>query len=74
MPASDGTKNAFITEVAVMRKAMGRSTGAASSLTVAMPCSGYRNSHFQSIATTSTVSGFTSAATGLPGSSRVSGR
>ncbi|KAG1437795.1 hypothetical protein G6F55_014042 [Rhizopus delemar] len=40
---------------------MGRSTGAAISLTVAMPCSGYRNSHFQSSATTSTTSGLVPA-------------
>ncbi len=35
-----GMKNEFITVDAVMRNWIGRSTGAAISLTAAMPCSG----------------------------------
>ncbi|KAG1230635.1 hypothetical protein G6F68_019272 [Rhizopus microsporus] len=73
-PASAGTKKEFITVDDVILNWMGRSTGAAISLTVAMPCSGYRNSHFQSSATTSTTSGLVPAGTSRPSDKRASGR
>ena len=61
-------------ELELSLKWIGRSTGAASSLTVAMPSSGITNSHFQSSDTTSTTSGFTSAGKALPAEMRSSER
>ena len=58
----------------VIEKRTGVSTGSASSLTVAIPCSGKMNIHFQSIATTWTSSVFVPGGIGLPAAMRSSGR